>query len=75
MNAEKNIQKRQRNDESFKRAAVEHWLSNGQAAKTVAAELGVNVRGLRPWQQRFGLVPASRGEVRTLEAAEAENRR
>ena len=38
MNEEKTKQKRKRYDEGFKRAAVEHWLSSGKAAETVAAE-------------------------------------
>ena len=75
MNEEKTKQKRKRYDEGFKRAAVEHWLSSGKAAETVAAELGVNAQSLLQWKQRLGPVPTSRGEVRTLGAAEVEIRR
>jgi transposase-like protein len=43
-----------RYDESFKRSAVEHWLSSGKKAKQVAAELGVSSWNLRDWRKRFG---------------------
>lgn len=75
MNENKTNLKRKRYDEAFKRAAVEHWLSSGKAARVVAAELGVNTQSLLQWKQRFSPLPAARSGVRTLEASEAENRR
>lgn len=75
MNEDKTKPKRKRYDEAFKRAAVEHWLSSGKAARIVAAELGVNTQSLLQWKQRFGPLRAARNEVRTLEAIETENRR
>ena len=75
MNNEKSTTKRKRDDESFKRAAVEHWASSGKTAKTVAPELGVNVQSLRQWKQRFGPQPVAGSGVRTMEALETENRR
>ena len=50
MNEEKTKLKRKRYDEAFKLAAVEHWLSSGKAAKSVAAELGVNTQSLLQWK-------------------------
>ena len=75
MNEDKTKPKRKRYDEAFKRAAVEHWLSSGKAARIVGTELGVNPQSLLQWKQRLNPLPAARSEVRTLEALETENRR
>lgn len=75
MNNEKSTTKGKRYDEAYKRAAVEHWVSSGKAAKAVAAELGVNVQSLMQWKQRFGPQPVARNGVRTMEVVEAENQR
>jgi transposase InsO family protein len=50
-------------------------MCSGKAAKTVAAELGVNVQSLMQWKQRLCPLPAVRDAVRALDAIEAENRR
>jgi transposase-like protein len=44
-------------DEEFKRSVVEHWVSSGQSAATVAREFGVHPWNLRDWRQRYGLKP------------------
>ena len=66
---------RKRFDESFKRSAVEHWLSSGKKATAVAAELGVSQWNLRDWKKRYGpSTPASssvselQAQVRSLKA-------
>lgn len=76
---------RRKFDESFKREAVNHWLSSGKPAAQVAEELGLsNSNLLYNWKQRFapdaaggraaaGAKPATLAEAQTrLEAAERE---
>jgi len=36
------VRKRRSFDETFKREAVNHWLTSGKSAATVAAELGIH---------------------------------
>lgn len=48
------VKKCKRYDESFKRSAVEHWLTSGKKARLIAAELGISVWNLRDWKKRFG---------------------
>ena len=67
--------KYKRYDATFKRSAVEHWLSSGKAADVVAAELGINAQTLKLWKQQQTVVPAPTAAPRTLETVEAENRR
>jgi transposase-like protein len=67
--------KYKRSDAAFKRSAVEHWLSSGQTAEQVAAELGINAQTLKLWKQQQTVVPVPANVPRTLAAVEAENRR
>ena len=40
-------------DKAFKQRAVELWLTSGQAATVVAAELGIRAQLLSRWRERF----------------------
>lgn len=46
-------------DETFKRAAVQNWLSSGKSAEVIAQELGINSNLLYAWKKRFA--PADAG--------------
>jgi transposase len=46
-------------DESFKREAVQNWLSSGKSADVIAGELGINSNLLYAWRKRF--TPADAG--------------
>lgn len=46
-------------DETFKREAVQNWLSSGKPAATIADELGLNSNLLYLWKKRFA--PAAAG--------------
>jgi transposase-like protein len=46
-------------DETFKREAVQNWLSSGKSAATVADELGLNSNLLYLWKKQFA--PAAAG--------------
>jgi transposase len=65
-------QYKQRHDETFKRAAVELWVSGGKPAAQMAQELGVSVWNLRDWKKRYQPEPA--GLARSVKEVEAENR-
>jgi transposase len=43
----------------FREEAVRYWLSSGQQAKVVAAELGVSDWSLNRWRQEMEQAPAS----------------
>ena len=59
---------------TFKRSAVEHWLSSGQSAESVAAELGISGQTLKTWKQQLSVSPPPT-QVQTLEQLQEENRR
>jgi transposase-like protein len=61
-----------RHDETFKRAAIELWLSSGKQAKQIAYELGISPWNLRDWKKRYR--PVASGPARSLGEVEAENR-
>jgi transposase len=46
-------------DETFKREAVQNWLSSGKSADVIAGELGINSNLLYAW--RKSLAPAAAG--------------
>jgi transposase-like protein len=50
---------RRKYDETFKREAVNNWLTSGKSAGVVAQELGLSPERLYAWRQRFG--PADAG--------------
>ena len=56
---------RRKFDETFKREAVQNWLSSGKSAGVIAQELGLNANRLYTWRNRFApaaaLPPAAAG--------------
>ncbi len=56
---EASVQKRREFDETFKREAVNNWLSSGKSAGIIALELGLKVERLYAWRKRFA--PADAG--------------
>lgn len=73
-------------DESFKREAVNHWLTSGKSAETIAQELDIDSNLLYAWKKRFapadaggraaaGAKPATLAEAQAqLDAAQREIR-
>ena len=53
------VKPRQEFDQTFKREAVNHWLTSGKSASVVAVELGILPNRLYAWRQRFA--PAAAG--------------
>ena len=47
-------------DEGFKREALNHWMTSGKSAETIAQELGINSNLLYAWKKRFGPALAMR---------------
>ena len=76
------VKTRQKFDQTFKREAVNNWLTSGKSASVVALELGILPNRLYAWQQRFapgkaaaGAKPRSAAELQTqLDAARREIR-
>lgn len=52
------IHGRRKFDETFKREAVNNWLSSGKSAEVIAQELGLKVERLYSWRKRFAPAPA-----------------
>ena len=46
-------------NETFKREALNHWLTSGKSAETIAQELEINSNLLYAWKKRFA--PADAG--------------
>ena len=77
---------RRKFDETFKREAVQNWLSSGKSAEVIAEELGLKANLLYTWKKRFapadaggraaaGAKPGSLADLQAqLEAARRENR-
>ena len=53
------VQSRRKFDDTFKREAVDHWLSSGKTAAVIANELGLKVERLYAWRKIFA--PAGAG--------------
>lgn len=53
------VKTRQKFDQTFKREAVNNWLTSGKSASVVAVELGILPNRLYAWRQRFA--PADAG--------------
>ena len=43
---------------TFKREALQNWLTSGKPAAVIAGELGLKANRLYAWQQRFAPAPA-----------------
>jgi transposase-like protein len=77
------VTSRRKFDETFKREAVQNWLSSGKSAEVVGEELGINANRLYAWRK---LIPAVAGRATAvkpgsvadlqgqLEASQRENR-
>ena len=46
-------------DETFKREAIQNWLSSGKSVAVIAQELGLRANRLYAWRKRFA--PADAG--------------
>ena len=53
------IKSRRKFDETFKREAVNNWLSSGKSAEVIGEELGLDANRLYAWRKR--LAPADAG--------------
>ena len=83
---ETSVKTRRKFDETFKREAVQNWLTSGKSAEVIAQELGLNANRLFAWKHRFapadaggragaGAKPGSVADLQgQLEAALRENR-
>ena len=56
---ENSVKVRRKFDPTFKREAVQNWLSSGKSAEVIAKELGFLPNRLYAWRKRFA--PASAG--------------
>ena len=80
------VKVRRKFDKTFKREAVQNWLSSRKSAEVIADELGLTANLLYAWKKRFapadaggraaaGAKPGSLGDLQAqLEAARRENR-
>ena len=85
-NNQNTVKTRQKFDQTFKREAVNNWLTSGKSASVVAVELGILPNRLYAWRLRFtpvaaggkaeaGAKSSSAAELQTqLEAAHREIR-
>jgi transposase-like protein len=48
------LKSRRQFDETFKREAVNNWLSSGKSASVISQELGIKVERLYAWRTPFG---------------------
>jgi transposase len=84
---ETSVKTRRKFDATFKREAVQNWITSGKSAPVIAQELGLHVNRLYAWKQRFapadaggraaaaGAKPGSMADLQArLDAAERENR-
>ena len=53
------VKTRRKFDETFKREAVNNWLTSRKSAEVIAQELGISANRLYAWKQRFA--PADAG--------------
>lgn len=59
---EPSMQVRRKFDQTFKREAVQNWLTSGKSASVIAKELGLLPNRLYAWRQRFAPAePGGRG--------------
>ena len=59
---ESSIKVRRKFDQTFKREAVQNWLTSGKSAQVVAKELGLLPNRLYAWRKRFAPAdPGGRG--------------
>ena len=76
MNTENNKpRKYNRDDEAFKRSAVELLLQGGKSVATIATELGTSTQSLKQWKKQLAALPATGLGQRSVGQLEEENRR
>ena len=80
------VKARRKFDDTFKRQAVQNWLSSGKSAEVVGQELGIHPDRIYAWRNRFapagaggraaaGTKPGSLADLQgQLDAALRENR-
>ena len=56
------VQPRRKYDKTFKRQAVENWISSGKSAEVIGHELGITANRLYAWRSDFG-PPAAGGRA------------
>ena len=56
---ETSVQTRRKFDATFKREAVQNWMTSGKSAEVIAQELGLLANRLYAWKKRFA--PADAG--------------
>jgi len=56
---ETSVKTRRKFDATFKREAVQNWITSGKSAEVIAQELGLLTNRLYAWRKRFG--PADAG--------------
>ena len=83
---ENSVKTRRQFDETFKREAVQNWLTSGKSAEVIAQELVAHADRLYAWKKRFapadaggraaaGAKPGSVADLQSqLDAALRENR-
>lgn len=62
------VQIRRKFDPTFKREAVQNWLSSGKSAELIGKELGLLPAGAKPgsWADLQGQLEAAQREIRHL---------
>ena len=76
MNDENQVpRKHKRYDETFKRNAVELWLSGSKSVQQIAAELGISDQSLKQWKKKLAALPATGPGQRSAPQLEEEVRR
>jgi transposase len=53
------VKTRRKFDATFKREAVQNWITSGKSAEVIAQELGLHAQRLYAWKKRFA--PADAG--------------
>jgi transposase len=63
-----------RYDETFRKAAVENWLTSGKSGRQIAAELGISYPSLKEWRRRYDgdALPRRDDPVAEIRALKAE---
>ena len=57
------LKPRRKFDRTFKKEAVQNWLSSGKAASVVAEELGITANCLYNWRRAYAPDPVVRKEA------------
>lgn len=61
---ETSVRTRRQFDQTFKREAVQNWLTSGKSAQVIAKELGLLPNRLYAWRKRFAPAdPGGRGSA------------